>query len=355
MSKKENYIIINGKIVRVDIYVIYAIKSGNLIKVGVTTNLNQRFKTINNYRMDAELIYNTDEILNGYEVEAKIHNQLKSMNYRGEWYYGGNEEKIINTIKSVINECGKYVSNYIQATDEQVKEYKLKEHKEFKNKMDDNLCGCATNKIENINKSIEEYLKEYTGLLTTVKCYNGIIYVEPQLIHDMYNIIDVYNEGWIVNYIYRYDYIYGVDYIIDGGIYVSIGCAKELCSLINDNTIELRIVLSCLEKYFLFNYPNLGILCNESKMRIPECDDVDSYLELAMAEMNNSFVNYKLTLDEYLHILGMELEDNERIDALLKLDKMGEVYKIKKNIKQNENGVNLYPVWLVQKVFDKFY
>lgn len=353
--KKQNYIIVDGEMVKVDIYVIYAIKSGNLIKVGVTTNLDQRFKTINGYRMDAELIYNTDKILNGYEIETKIHNQLKDIQYSGEWYYGNKKEYIIDTIKSITEKYGKYASDYVLATDSQVKAYIKKNSDEFIEKMDKSFYDSAVNRIECLNKFMEEYLEKITGLLTIVKCYNGIIYLDPQLIHDAYCPINIYHEGWIVKYIWKYGYLYGVDYIIDDAIYISIGVAKELCSLINEDTIELRISLSNLERFILAHFPSLESLCNESKMRIPECDDVDAYLELATVEMNNSFENYKLTLDEYLNILGMELEDNERNNALLKLDKMSEVYKVKKNIKQNENGVNLYPVWLVQRVFDKFY
>lgn len=81
---------------------IYFIQSGEYVKVGYTGNLKSRYKQY--VTENPNPVYLLATINGGYDIERKIHKQLKEFKHRGEWFVYTDQvkEKIALIIKENI-------------------------------------------------------------------------------------------------------------------------------------------------------------------------------------------------------------------------------------------------------------
>ena len=63
---------------------VYFIQSGEYVKVGYTANLKSRYKQY--VTENPNPVYLLATINGGYDIERKIHKQLKDYKHRGEWF-----------------------------------------------------------------------------------------------------------------------------------------------------------------------------------------------------------------------------------------------------------------------------
>lgn len=147
------------------------------IKIGVTTDIDQRIKAIENSGgSKIELLYLSHSILNTFEVEKRLHKRFKNQRHIGEWF-NIDQELAVNMAKSYIKEYGK--------EDNQIKEFR--EKREI-------IIPKISNDIEyeiNYNLNINKYKRIKPG-----------IYADKQ--GNLYSIkYRISDGGWMVSKLNR--------------------------------------------------------------------------------------------------------------------------------------------------------
>lgn len=76
---------------------VYLMKSGDSYKVGISANVDRRFKEIGKHVHDLELLAYSEPIYDAYYKEHIIHNVLKNRNIKGEWFkLSSNEASVLS-------------------------------------------------------------------------------------------------------------------------------------------------------------------------------------------------------------------------------------------------------------------
>jgi len=79
---------------------IYFIQADNYVKIGYTSNLKERFKAyITENPNIPKLLYTCN---GAYDIENKIHKQMKEFHHRAEWFHYNQESEAL--IKKIIKE-----------------------------------------------------------------------------------------------------------------------------------------------------------------------------------------------------------------------------------------------------------
>ena len=81
---------------------VYVMKSGDAYKVGVSVEPETRLRHLKIGNPYLKLVYQSQELSNGYAVETLIHKNLNSYKISNEWFAGIDENKII----CIVNEIG---------------------------------------------------------------------------------------------------------------------------------------------------------------------------------------------------------------------------------------------------------
>jgi len=86
----------------------------NRVKIGVTTDINQRAKTIENQGgFVVDVLFVSDAIKNPFEIERKLHSHFGKHRHIGEWF-NVDSELATNTAKRFIGAHGKVISDVVK-------------------------------------------------------------------------------------------------------------------------------------------------------------------------------------------------------------------------------------------------
>lgn len=87
---------------------IYLVSCGEFVKIGTTRDINKRISSIKtNNPKDIEVIFESQSMLNNYEVEKELHSIFSKYNVRGEWFYKYPILKELENIKDIIIKLSK--------------------------------------------------------------------------------------------------------------------------------------------------------------------------------------------------------------------------------------------------------
>ena len=65
---------------------LYLMQDGNLYKIGITNNLNKRYKTFLTSNPNIQIIAQSNPISFAFQLEQKLHSILKKKRIHGEWF-----------------------------------------------------------------------------------------------------------------------------------------------------------------------------------------------------------------------------------------------------------------------------
>ena len=86
---------------------VYVMKSGDAYKVGVSVEPETRLRHLKIGNPYLKLVYQSQELSNGYAVETLIHKNLNSYKISNEWFTGIDENKIICIVNEIVSSNGK--------------------------------------------------------------------------------------------------------------------------------------------------------------------------------------------------------------------------------------------------------
>lgn len=125
---------------------IYVADYNGFFKIGVSKNVQKRIKQLSCGCPTINVIYQSDYLLNSFEIEVMLHNLYKDKNIGGEWFSQINIKKI----KEIVEKYGN-VANY--------EKHKEKDETEFSNELESILNKIFVNsyfKEDNRIMSVEE-------------------------------------------------------------------------------------------------------------------------------------------------------------------------------------------------------
>ena len=82
---------------------VYVMKSGDAYKVGVSVEPETRLRHLKIGNPYLKLVYQSQELSNGYAVETLIHKNLNSYKISNEWFAGIDENKIICIVNEIVS------------------------------------------------------------------------------------------------------------------------------------------------------------------------------------------------------------------------------------------------------------
>lgn len=82
---------------------VYVLRCADKFKIGYTKNIERRISQLDTRPFKLELCFKTYH-MNAYDVEQKIHKQLKDFQIANEWYEGITEKQIIDTINMIMRD-----------------------------------------------------------------------------------------------------------------------------------------------------------------------------------------------------------------------------------------------------------
>ena len=92
---------------------IYVMKSGDAYKIGVSIKPEIRLKNLKIGNHYLKLVYRSQELSNGYAVEALIHKKISSHKISNEWFAGIDENEIVHIVDEIVYSKGKTESKNI--------------------------------------------------------------------------------------------------------------------------------------------------------------------------------------------------------------------------------------------------
>jgi len=67
---------------------LYILSCGDLLKIGVTNNIEERIKTLQTGNPQQIILEHIEQRNEAYKIETYLHQQFQSFHVRGEWYKG---------------------------------------------------------------------------------------------------------------------------------------------------------------------------------------------------------------------------------------------------------------------------
>lgn len=86
---------------------IYVMKSGDAYKIGVSIEPEARLKNLKIGNPYLKLVYQSQNLSNGYAVEALIHKKISSHKISNEWFAGIDENEIVRIVDEIVSSEGK--------------------------------------------------------------------------------------------------------------------------------------------------------------------------------------------------------------------------------------------------------
>ena len=86
---------------------IYVMKSGDAYKIGVSIEPESRLKNLKIGNPYLKLVYQSQNLSNGYAVEALIHKKISSHKISNEWFAGIDENEIVRIVDEIVSSEGK--------------------------------------------------------------------------------------------------------------------------------------------------------------------------------------------------------------------------------------------------------
>lgn len=85
---------------------IYVMKSGDAYKIGVSIEPETRLKNLKIGNPYLKLVYQSQELSNGYAVEALIHKKISSHKISNEWFTGIGKNEIVHIVDEIVSSKG---------------------------------------------------------------------------------------------------------------------------------------------------------------------------------------------------------------------------------------------------------
>lgn len=86
---------------------IYVMKFGDAYKIGVSIEPEARLKNLKIGNPYLKLVYQSQNLSNGYAVEALIHKKISSHKISNEWFAGIDENEIVRIVDEIVSSEGK--------------------------------------------------------------------------------------------------------------------------------------------------------------------------------------------------------------------------------------------------------
>ena len=152
---------------------VYFIKSGDLVKIGKTVNIEHRFKSYLLHNPGVSLLYLSNNL-----NEVEVHRKFKSLRTTGEWF------KLTDDIYKYIDDC-KNTNDVVLDNDIIIKKYIRS----------DRISTSDILSPNEIDKIINEITRPYLKTLFNISLFTGMRYVEIQR---LYNHLEWINDDVIV-------------------------------------------------------------------------------------------------------------------------------------------------------------